>query len=589
MKIFQHTSLNPGFSLQPGLIDPINYADDPQVQERVKKQVLGKKDQIEIQRQGLEATWQEYYKIWAMESGGVSTKPYEGSLFDIYLPDTYILTETEVDHLKNEIFPFTNNIAVRPWLSNPVAPMMVFPVLELLQYDINQAHIRSNIDVVLRDSILYGWKAVKVAWQVETITDYARAYVQDPFGQQDPMSMFAPAAGSSAGFNAREVVKFEGPTFHPVHNFSLYVHPFRESDPSKLTWIHENMNVGWDFLLSMQTEGIFSGVERLLTNDGKAAEQDNTHRSDQNIDMQTQRVGMSEAQVGDEIDTFKLTEIWTKFDLYGQGQLVPTKITYSGKHILEVRQNPYNDQEPPYVFHRDGKVTESFYGRSRVRSVKALQYTANAVWNQGLDSNAFASANMVVIDVSRLRGRIEDIEISPLMVFQMNGDASESAVRFVAPPNTVQQNVVLGQTLSQQMRDAYRIPTAMQGKTSEDATATEIATTTQAGLVGIGGTATNFEEDLMSRWLTKAYKREQQFRGIDSEPRAGMPIVPAEALVPDYMLQFLSGKAAQQYMQEVQAQMQSAEAGMKGAESGGDHPNGTQKNNSPQPPEGGAQ
>lgn len=564
MKILQHTALQPGFSLQPGLIDPVNYADDPEIVERVKK-LFAKKDQIETQRQPLERDWIEYHKIWAQENDGAPG--YQG-MHSVFLPDTYILTETEVDHLKSEIFPFNNNIAVRPWWSNPVAPMMVFPVLELLQYDINQAEVRSNIDVVLRDSIKYGWKGVKVAWEVRTITDYARAYVQDPFSG---------ANVASSGFTPREVVQFEGPTFHPVSCFSLYVHPFNESSPSKLQWIHENMNVGWDFLLSMQSEGIYHGVERLLSTDGKAVKHDNTLNSDQNNEELNSRLGITEDQIGDENDTFKLTEIWTKFDLYGQGQLVPCKITYSGPHVLEVRQNPYNDQEPPYVFHRDGKVTESFYGRSRIKSVKALQYTTNAVWNQGLDSNAFASNNMVVIDVSRLRGRVEDLEIAPLTVFQMNGDASDKAVRFVAPPNTIQQNVVLGQTLSQQMRDAFRIPTAMQGKTAEDATATEIATTTQAGMVGIGGVANNFENDLMSKWLTKAYRREQQFRGIDSEMRAGLPQVPAEALVPDYQLQFLAGDAAAQYQQQVAAVMQQAQGGMEGAPHGGDHPNGQKK------------
>lgn len=571
MRIFQHSSKDPGFSLQPGLIDPLNYAEDPAVVERVKSKVYPMKDQIEIQRAPLEKDWQDYHKLWAMEKGGASTLPYEG-MNEVYLPDAYLLTETEVDHIKQAIFPFNNNIAVRPWFSNPIAPALVFPALELLQYDINQANVRSNIDIVLRDSIKYGWKGVKAAWQVETITDYARQYVMDPF-----------AAQGSAQFGSREVVKFEGPTFHPVNNFSLYVHPLRETDPSKLRWIHENMTVTWDFLLSMQTEGIYSGVERLLEPNNSTTGK----RTDQNLDQLTSRIGVSHNQFEDE-DEFKITEVWCKFDLYGRGMLVPTKITFAGEHVLEVRQNPYNDQEPPYVFHRDGKTSETFYGRSRLQSVKALQYTANAVWNQGLDSNMFASNNMIVVDVSRLKGRVEDMEITPLMVFQMNGDASEDAIRFVAPPNTIVANVQLGKELSTQMRDAFRIPTAVQGKTTEGATATEVATTTQAGLVGIGGVATNFETDLMSKWLTKAWRREQQFRGIDNEMRSGMPIVPPEALVPDYWLQFLSGQQAQEYMQQVSEAMMQAQAGMEGAPSGGDHPNGTPKNNTPQPPEGGA-
>ena len=565
MKIFQATSLTPGFSLQPGLIDQLNYAQDLTTVERAKV-LFKKKDQIEAQRQPLEDDWIDYYKIWACEKNGAQSQPHQG-MHEVYLPDTYILTETEVDHLKSRIFPFNNNIAVRPWLSDPVSPMMVFPVLELLQYDINQADVKSNIDVTLRSSILYGWAPVKVAWEVQTITDYARALVQDPFSQQ----------GSQVGFGSREVVKFEGPTFHPVHPFNLYVYPFTQTDPKKLTWVHENMTVGWDFLLSMQSEGTYVGIEALLEQRGKSS----TSKSDQNRDRLLERLGITDGQV-DDPDAFKITEIYTKWDLYGTGQLVPTKITYSGDVILEIRQCPYNDQDPPYVYHRDAKVSETFYGRSRVKAVKPLQYTNNAVINQGLDSNAFASANMIVVDVTRLRGRVEDIEISPMMVFQMTGDASEKAIRFEAPPNTIQQNVILSQQISTAMRDSFRIPSGMQGKT-EGTTATEVATTTQAGIVGVDAVATNFENDLMSKWLAMAYKREQQFRGIDSPPRLGMPIVPAEALVPEYSFQFLAGQAAQQYMQQVQEAMMQAEAGMEGAESGGDHPNGTPKNNTPNP------
>lgn len=570
MKIFQGTSLTPGFSLQPGLIDPVNYAADPAVVERAR-QLFKKKEQIEAQRAPLERDWIEYYKIWACEKHGDQSQAHKG-LHEVYLPDTYILTETEVDHLKEAIFPFTNNIAIRPWASDPMAPMMVLPVLELMQYDINQADIKSNIDVTLRSSIIYGWAPVKVVWQVETCTDYARALVEDPFSQQ----------ASQIGFGSREVIKFEGPTFHPVHPFNLYVYPFNQSDPKKLTWVHENMTIGWDFLLSMQAEGTYLGIEALLESRGKPS----TTRSDNNRDELLQRLGVTEGQVEDP-DSFKATEIYTKWDLYGTGQLVPTKITYSGDVILEIRQDPHNDQEPPYVYHRDAKVSETFYGRSRIKAVKALQYTNNAVVNQGLDSNAFASSNMVVVDVTRLRGRVEDIEITPLMVFQMTGDASDKAIRFVAPPNTIQQNIMLSQQISTGMRDSFRIPTGMQGKATGN-TATEIATTTQAGLVGVGAVANNFENDLMSKWLTKAYKREQQFRGIDSPPRLGMPIVPAEALVPEYSMQFLSGKAAQEYMMQMQEAMMQAEAGQEGAPFGGDHPNGTPKNNTPAPEEGGA-
>jgi len=531
-----------------------------------------KKEQIETQRESLERDWIDYYKIWAQEKNGAETMPYDG-MNEIYLPDTYILTETEVDHLKQSIFPFSNNIAVRPWASNPVAPFLVFPLLELLQYDINQANIKSNIDVVLRNSIIYGWSAVKVVWQVETLTDYARQVVQDPLSTE-----------SQVGYAAREVIKFEGPTFHPVDPFALYFHPYRETDPSRSTWAHENMTVGWDFLLSMQAEGVYMGIERLLEKKSRS----NTQRTDQNIERRTERNGVTEDQVSDEQDTFKLTEIWTKFDLYGDGRLIPTKITYSGDDVLEVRQNPHNDQDHPYLMHRDAKVVESIYGRSRIKSVKGLQYTNNAVINQGLDSNAFASNNMIVVDTSRLKGRVEDIEISPLMVFQMTGDASDKAIRFVAPPNTIQQNVLLSENISTRMRDAFRIPAGIQGKT-ENTTATEVATTTQAGLVGISGVATNFETDLMSKWLSKAYKREQQFRGIDSPPRAGMPTIPAEALVPDYMFQFLSGDAAAQYLRSVQEAMLQAQAGTEGAPFGGDHENGTPQNNAPTPDDGGAE
>jgi hypothetical protein len=344
------------------------------------------------------------------------------------------------------------------------------------------------------------------------------------------------------------------------------------------------MTVTWDFLLSMQSEGIYMGVERLLEKKTRS----NTQVTDQNLERLNDRLGISENQITEDEDSFKLTEIYTKFDLYGTGQYVPIKVTYSGEDILEIRQNPYNDQDFPYVFHRDAKVSETFYGRSRIKAVKALQYTNNAVINQGLDSNQFASNNMIVVDTSRLRGRVEDIEIAPLMVFQMTGDASDKAIRFVAPPNTIQQNVILSSQISTTMRDAFRIPTGIQGKVG-GATATEIATTTQSGLVGISGVANNFENDLMSKWLTKAYKLEQQFRGVDSPPRAGMPIIPAEALVPDYMLQFLSGDAARQYQLQVQEAMLQAQAGMEGAPFGSQHENGVPRNNTPQAQEGSIQ
>jgi hypothetical protein len=66
-----------------------------------------------------------------------------------------------------------------------------------------------------------------------------------------------------------------------------------------------------------------------------------------------------------------------------------------------------------------------------------------------------------------------------------------------------------------------------------------------------------------------------------------MPVVPAEVLVRDYQFEVLVGKEAQKYLMQVQEAMMQAEAGMEGAPSGGDHPNGTPKNNVPTPEEGG--
>lgn len=561
MKYLSHTGLDPLAGIDPRYVDPRNYADNATVLSRFKK-LRAIMEQVKIQRAGLEEDWVEAY-LCHQQKNGMNTRLYRG-LNDVYLPTIWSSVEATVEHLKEEIFPTDNAFAIRPNPMDLVANYAAPVVGLMMQHYIEQAKIKEELDVMLRQGVLYGASPIECTWDVITTTNYKRVL-------RKPAT---PGAQPYIDVEPQEVVLFEGPTFHFVDLFDFYAHPITERRPECWSLVFRLADVSPSQLLDMQERGIYINVDKALEL-ATGAERE----SNQSEGFKQDRLAIFGLS-GDSVNDRPLTihEVYVQFPLYAdERKTVPCKITFLGDTVLEIRQNPFWNQRHRFLIWRDTDIQEHLYGRGRVQSGRWLQYAQNAVVNQGLDSNAFASNMMMGIDATAYQGEVDDIYIEPRMVFPFMGDPGKG-LRFYAPPNTVGQSIQVSGALSGAIQDAMRTNPQMMGRfTSKERTATQSALVAQGAATATGSGAGNVNTWIMKKWLREAYQLAQQFLGISSGVQrmsGGLPLnVDKTLLVGDMQFDWLLGGEARQFQMAQAAQTaQLAEAGMRGAPFGGQHP-----------------
>lgn len=562
MRHLRHTGLDPLAGIDPRYIDPKNYADNAVLLNRFAK-LRAVIEQVKIQRAGLEEDWVEAY-LCHQQKNGATSRVYRG-LNDVYLPTVWANVETAVEHIKSEIFPTNNAFAVKPNPTDLVAAFAAPLVAMMMQHFIEQARIKQELDVSLRQGVLYGMSPIEATWEVVTTTNYKRKLMKGA-GKQLAVTV-----------EPEEVVLFEGPTFNFVDLFDFYVHPIAERRPERWSLVTRLRDVSETDLLDMQDRGIYMNVDKALE---RASGNERDAEQSQGIkDDRLSIFGLS----GDSVNDKPLTihEVYALFPLYeNERRVVPCRITFLGNTVLEIRQNPFWNQQHPYLVWRDTDIQEHAYGRGRVQSARWLQYAQNGVFNQGLDSNAFASNMMMGIDAVSYQGRIDDIFIEPRMIFPFMGDPAKG-LRFYAPPNTVGQAAQISQALGSAIMDAMRTNPMMQGRyTSQETTATKDALVAQGAQTAIASGAGNYNTSIMSQWMDRAYQLAQQFLSLTGRQRMGngLPFeMDPTMLVGGVRFDWLLGSEAQQFMQQQAAQTAAmAEAGMKGAPFASNHPGAQQ-------------
>lgn len=526
--------------LVEGLIDSKNYALDKGVMERVQEELLSHMPQVKANRTIMEERWGRLERMWQ----GKHEIRLVDTQSDIYVPMARKIVETFVSQVVTQIFP-TNPM----FFLNAVGPNMqlaqsLLPQIEaLIENDVENARVKAWMPLFLRRGFIAGCSIVKNFWKTTSTTNYRRRRLGG--GEGEPIFYTT---------EAEELKTFDGPTFDVVDPLRWYIHPITSKTIDEARMVFEELDVDWSHLKSMEEAGIYKKIDRIKDRADSATRGGSI--IDSNRDIRTQAYGYT---VEDMMmsDTYRLVEIWAKFDLYGDGRRLPCKIVCVGDTILEVRQNPFFSQRPPYRAWRMTDTFDNFYGQGLMENIESMQYAFNAMFNQGIDNANWQQNPMIVINKSQLASNPSDIQIAPRSFLYTYGDPRMN-VHFERPPETYKISFDVAQLLSGMMQDIAGAPPIMQGKTGgRTQTATEADILRQGAGAFTNILASKIESELLSPMLQDFYMLEQQFRDAETYLKitGGAPPrqVSPQDLVGDYQFTWHVSTDATQRLMMLQA------------------------------------
>lgn len=570
MRELANVSSEAGRGIEPALIDPMNYADDEDICKRVLREIVGILGQIRAQRSKIEDLWNRYYKVWAAKH---EYRLYEGRS-DLYFPIARKIIEQHTAGIKMQVFPSTdafmvvpNDVGVDPMTGLPGAMDMQLQQLArniggLIKHDVVQSKMERWMDMFIRQALIYGTSVVKSFWRVSDTTNYRLR-----------KQTLADGSGSVNMVQPESIMLYEGPTFKVVNLLDWYIHPLSCSDIDEARMIFEDCMVDWNFLRSMSeceipvySPNVVSKIKAKADSAKPGtAEAGGPSKASANKNVRLQSYGVTVDQIAEpEIHEWKLTEIYCKFDLYDDGHEIACKISVIGQDVVEVRQNPFFNQRPPYRALKIIDVPDMFYGQGLVESIEHHQYALNAMLNQTLDAVIFQTNHIIVVNTSLLAQAPETLRIAPRAVWKTMANPND-VVSIIRPPDNSASAFNTANMIAGSMQDTAGMPPVMMGKMpSSDSTATANTLAQQGASVAQNSIIRNVETSILSPLLHDWYSMEQQFRSTQNMLRiSGMaPLnVDVNALTMDWQFTWLTSSQISPMVQQMNAASQAMQAG----------------------------
>lgn len=525
----------------PKLIDPKNYAGQKRVVARVREEILCLMDGIRRDREALNAEWNSNYKVWDCQH---EDKLYNGDS-DVFFGTARKALETRIAHMKRKLFPNDQNFIIKP--NNPWAAMMAPQIGQLERHFIEQADVSSKIDLFLRLGLIYGCSVVKIRWKTMPCKNYRRVPI--PMFADPTMASLRMPGEPISTFEEYETMLYEGPTFDVVDLLRWYIYPRTVDNLDDARIIFEDIDVDFTHLKAMQRAGKYMGVDKLK--DPKRDQGKRHYDIDSNRDERMNTRNFDIRLPNSKNPEFRLTEIYAKFDLYGDDYEIPCKIVAVGDDIIEIRQNPFFAQRPPYRAWRVTEIKDDFYAQGQIHTVKDKQDALNAFANLGLDAAKMALCPVLAGDVTNLPMDPEEYRSAPHAFWPVYGEPDRALRVFTWPDlsPTSYQTVTL---LMTQIEDETSSPPIVQGKGSrKEQTATQSVIQEQGATSFVDSDSFKVNKDVLTKMLRDNFFLAQQYLSANTYMMttggAKVPI-PEEVLIADAGFEWMVADDAAQHM-----------------------------------------
>ena len=490
---------------QEELILTKNYANDPKIAGRALDHVTSIWQNVVANRQPLEERWYQYFNIW----NTIFDIQYYNGRSQVYSPQLRKNVEFAVRNLRRNLFPTDDYFGVEP--ADDDERLDSEKVKQFLQWQqTNKTRLKRYVTPFLRQLVLYGWSPVKVVWQQEdkdVFTHERQAIpimgkVANPLtGKKEPVQI----GEEEAIVQVKKKLRMKNhPSFLPIDIFSFYIYPMTIWDIEDAYATIEEIPTAKHTLQLKEDNGEYTNVDKLLSAEPTW---DSTKRS-YSAKRRLMKLGLPESPIK-EIPEWNIQEYWGKFDLFDNGKEIDCNIVIGEERIvLAVRQNPYYDQEPPYILAKLDEMVGEVYAHGLVEPLQTLQYHLNDTKNQIHDSLSYILNPITKYDPMQVVNP-NTLVFAPGALWALS---DPGAAVFDRPPDLAQSG---WESINSLMNEIDEYPGFEKVPTTGRRAATQVTAIQEDRGVSILDWSENIEAEAMNPFLRKSFGLNQQF--LDEE------------------------------------------------------------------------
>lgn len=487
----------------PALLDlapegPRNWAEDPLVVARLKRELVPLVNDVRDRRQALNEDWRSLMRVWTLEH---EERGYEGHS-DYYIPAGRKGMETLVAQLVSATFPGGDNFDAVP-IRDAFAADANDLKLVLRHRIENVAKVRVAAEVFYRQLVAVGNSPVKVIYDRRTVK-----------------SRRLPRRGAQELFEGvqAEQVLYDGPVFATLDAENFYVWPETVNRLEDAELVFEDLTTSLSALRAKARAGVYA----------KAAVEEVCHGARNDSKERTTVARLSAQGLTSPHDTAAgayglcdITEVWLDFDPDAPSRdeeeyPVPFLVTLTASgEVLRAVKNPFWHQRAPYLLGRAHTVQGRVYGEGFLVPVRELNKLLNDQVNQGMDCSNYVLNPIVLTNPDLILGALQALEPGvQWLVRDVQG-----AVRFDRPPPDL---VMVASQLATQTQawigDFIGAPPVLQGGSSPGRafrTATGVGTAQRNAVVPLQEVVRLCEKEVWEPMLKFFHSLDQQFARDD--------------------------------------------------------------------------
>jgi hypothetical protein len=470
---------------------------------------------------GFEQQWdrgndqKDYWDIYDLVPS--PRQAYSGNSM-VYLPIVWQAIEARITRFVNQIFPRSQRSV--DCISSDEKP---FDIMALLEHYIRKARLRTQVmPALMRNGDVEGQYNLYVSWENSSRYVVYRTKPKIEIGGEEgdePEEVDDPTADDE-DYDVEEVETFHmSPVVEVLADADVCVLPHTANSVGEALAKGGSATVIRRWSKARLEKAIDDGEidkdvgEELETLFGAGKEDPGAPGlNKQHVDA----AGITTGSGGGK--ELHLYETWTILKVDGNRRLC--RIYYAGtkssgttteEMVASVKRNPYWNDKCPILSAPAKKISNVFKGRSQVKPVADLQYSANDTFNEGMDSAAYALMPIVMTDPVK-NPRVGSMVLNLAAIWETNPNDT----KFAQFPALWKDALTIIAQIKTEIFQILSVSPAMMPQSSGSKggkrNQAEIALEQQVDVLSTADVSTNVEDEILTPLLRWFVDLDYQFR-----------------------------------------------------------------------------
>ena len=477
-----------------------NFADNEDVANRALNFV---RSQANHYRSSIDPVREKWAVLLYLLRGNSVVKQYLATDV-VHVPELYKMMETLVPRIEEAILGFgdTDWFAVRG--REEMDQMDEAKIAAWLKYQLHKGRFSEKVQPAIRTMLTYSFCAIKTWWHYDIGRRIIREVKEENRG--DHISYIITP-------KEKEIVIYQGPKYLIVDPFDFMI-DLKATNAQDADFVGDVCDMTYDEIASLDDLGVFKNGA-LLAEQNPRPNPTNDFFKNRRSNLLTNKPIEDGADGGPK--KFKITEVWGKYDLLGDGFTRECVITVANDSVvLRAQENPFDDKHRPYAIARSAREPFDFCNVGPMDHAIRTQIEFDEHRTLALETHRTSLCPTVFVSQD---SDIPDslLGIAPFSVFRTN-----SPPTFLQPPSSIDKMRFMEEILRRDIEETVGAPRILEG-TASGSTATEVERRIQEGNRRIRGLVISFarmcEDVLMQMHAlnTQYVSKRQTFRVLGTE------------------------------------------------------------------------